>query len=241
MKSLLPLVLVFLVMICSCKNAIRSYESKDLQIERLSKSTFVHTSFLDSNNFGKISCNGMIAVDGREAIIFDTPIDNAVSNELIQWVENKLKCEIKALVVTHFHVDCLGGLEAFHEKGIPSYALDRTIELAKAEEVAVPKNGFSKVLNLPLGQQEVLCKFVGEGHTEDNVVGYVPGDRVLFGGCLIKSLGAGKGNLADANELEWANSVSKLKQTFPNTRIVIPGHGKPGGPDLLDYTIEKFQ
>jgi metallo-beta-lactamase class B len=82
--------------------------------------------------------------------------------------------------------------------------------------------------------------FFGEGHTKDNVVGYFPDDKAVFGGCLIKEVGSGKGNLEDANVAEWSQTVSKVKQFYPEAKIVIPGHGETGGTELFDYTIKLF-
>ncbi|MDG1527700.1 MAG: subclass B1 metallo-beta-lactamase, partial [Polaribacter sp.] len=62
----------------------------------------------------------------------------------------------------------------------------------------------------------------------------------LFGGCMIKSLKASKGYLGNANVSEWSNTVAKVKATFPKTEKVIPGHGKVGDSELLDYTIGLF-
>ncbi|HLG38812.1 MAG TPA: hypothetical protein VI461_04050, partial [Chitinophagaceae bacterium] len=101
--------------------------------------------------------------------------------------------------------------------------------------------GFNDSLVLNIGDKKVYCEYFGEGHTKDNVIGYFPEDNAVFGGCLIKEANAKKGNLADANVKEWAVTVQKLKQKYPLARIVIPGHGKPGGTELFDYTIKLFQ
>lgn len=217
------------------------YQSEDLKIEQVGKNSFVHISYLQTQTFGKVGCNGMIVRSGKEAIIFDTPADDKTSEELINWVQSELKCQVKAIIPTHFHVDCLGGLKTFHENGVSSYANQLTIDLAKADNNILPQEGFNQTIEFELGKDKVLCSFLGEGHTKDNVVAYFPKDKVLFGGCLIKSLKAGKGNLADANIEEWSNTVKKVKQTFPEIEKVIPGHGKSGGTDLLDYTIEMFE
>lgn len=57
-----------------------------------------------------------------EALVFDTPASEEASVELINWIENNQKSAVKGVVVTHFHWDCLGGLNEFHAKNIPSYA-----------------------------------------------------------------------------------------------------------------------
>ncbi|MBN3521934.1 subclass B1 metallo-beta-lactamase [Algoriphagus lutimaris] len=216
------------------------YESETLQIEQIAPHTFVHTSYLNTDDFGKVSCNGMMVINQNEALVFDTPANGEASDELINWLENEQKVKVKAVVATHFHWDCLGGLNEFHNKGIPSYASEKNIELAKKAAYPIPENGFKNKLKLQVGNQKVTNQYLGEGHTKDNFVAYVPSDQVIFGGCMIKTLGAGNGNLEDANVPSWPETVKKVKSTFPKTQIVIPGHGKIGGVELLDYTIELF-
>lgn len=217
------------------------YRTENLILTQISTGTFIHTSFLQTNDFGKVPCNGLVVTDGKEALVFDTPTDVAASEELIQWITKNQKLEIKGIVPTHFHNDCLGGLQAFEELEIPSYATFKTIELAKANNYVVPKNGFADSLVLKVGDRTVLVKHYGEGHTKDNVVAYFPSERVLFGGCLIKEVDATRGYLGDANLDTWSGTVEAVKKGFPETKIVVPGHGKHGGVELLDYTIKLFQ
>ena len=216
------------------------YQSETLEIQKITDHVYQHISFLDTESFGKVPCNGMIVFDKGEALIFDTPTDDATARELIDWVENNLKGKVTAVIPTHFHIDCLGGLDAFHQRGISSYASNKTIALAKANQASVPQNGFDSLLELKVGDEPVMVAFTGEGHTRDNVVGYVPNEKVLFGGCLVKEVGAGKGNLEDANVQEWPLTMDTLKDKYPDVKIVIPGHGKPGGTELLDYTATLF-
>lgn len=217
------------------------YHSEILEIEQISPNTFVHISYLNTQDFGKVACNGMIVIHEGEALIFDTPTDDETSRELISWLEKEQQVKVKAVLATHFHNDCVGGLKAFHAKGVLSYGSNETITLAKAGGDPVPGKGFDEELILEVGGLEVISKFFGEGHTRDNVVAYVPSDQVLFGGCLIKELGAGLGFLGDANTATWSETVSQVKSNFPDIRTVIPGHGKIGNVDLLDYTIRMFE
>lgn len=46
----------------------------------------------------------------------------------------------------------------------------------------------------------------------------------------------GLGNLSDASLEEWPGTIDKLIARFPSARIVIPGHGQPGGMELLTHT-----
>ncbi len=175
-----------------------------LKIQPLTEGVYVHISYLQTETWGLVPCNGMVYVQGGEAIVFDTPTDSITSEKLIHLIEKDWKKRINAVVINHFHTDCLGGLGAFHRHKIPSYAHQLTIELAKAAgEQVLPQNGFDKMLDLQCGGRVVQNRFFGEGHTRDNIVSYLPTEQALFGGCLVKSMNAGKGFLGDANTAEW--------------------------------------
>jgi metallo-beta-lactamase class B len=216
------------------------YESGELTITQLTNDVYLHVSFLETETFGKVECNGMVVIDENEAVVFDTPASDKSSAELITWVTDVKKHKIKGVVCTHFHEDCVGGLRQFNKYNITSYANEKTIELAKSRNYPVPTKAFRDSLTLTVGKNKVHAKFFGEGHTADNVVGYYPKDDVMFGGCLIKALGAGKGNLADANVTVWSKTVEQLRTAYPDVKIVIPGHGKIGDKTLLTYTVRMF-
>lgn len=227
-----------------CKSAQvsdKSYTSDDIVIQKVRDNVYEHTTYLETEDFGKVPCNGMIVFDKKEAIIFDTPANDSISAALLNWVKDSLDCKVVAIIPTHFHNDCLGGLAEFHRRKIPSYALNRTIELAKTKKLVTPQNGFDDLLRLKVGNREVIAEFNGEGHTKDNIVGYFPSEKVMFGGCLIKEINAEKGNLEDANVNNWSETVSKLKEKYADTEVIIPGHGKSGDTTLLNYTIKLFE
>ena len=217
------------------------YHSENLVIIQISDNAFLHTSYLQTNDFGNVPCNGIIARNSNEVVVFDTPTNDKSAEELIKFIKEKLHCKINAIVPTHFHSDCLGGLASFHSNKIASFANSATIELAKANNVVVPQNSFNDSLKIPLGSTYAIVKYFGQGHTKDNVVGYFLKENILFGGCLIKELQATKGYLGDANIGEWSSTVEKVKQQYPNVKIVVPGHGEIGGKELLDYTIKLFK
>lgn len=216
------------------------YKTDQLIITQISTNAFVHTSFLQTHDFGYVPCNGLIVRNNNESFIFDTPTNDHASEELIKWINETLKCKINGIIPTHFHDDCLGGLKAFHLHQIASYANSKTIEFATEKNYEIPKIGFNDSIKLNVGNEIITAKFFGEGHTKDNVVGYFPSENVMFGGCLLKELHASKGYLGDANVAEWSNTVEKVKLAYPSVSIVVPGHGKFGNKKLLDYTIELF-
>ena len=215
-------------------------QAQKVILKQLTSNTFIHTSYLETNDFGHVPCNGLVIRNGKQALIFDTPTDDQGAKELIRLVRDSLYCQIVAVIPTHFHADCLGGLQAFHEAGIASIANELTLELAQNSQVTVPEFSFHKSLTFKVGQEKVRIKFLGEGHTRDNVVGYFPSEKVLFGGCLIKEIGASKGYLGDANVEAWSTTMKRVKKAFPHLKHVVPGHGKAGDSRLLDYTRKLF-
>jgi metallo-beta-lactamase class B len=113
--------------------------------------------------------------------------------------------------------------------------------LAEKNGFTVPFNGFGDELKMKFGGKRIFSRYFGEAHTSDNIVTWLPDEGLLFGGCMIKAAGGGKGNLDDANVKEWSNTVSKIKAEFGDrAKIVVPGHGDVGGAELLDYTIDMF-
>ncbi len=217
------------------------FESNLLKIIQIAPNVYQHISYLQTNDYGNVPCNGIIVTYNNEAVVVDTPVNDSSSNQLIVWIKSTLHFKINAIVPTHFHNDCLGGLKAFHDNHIPSFANNKTIDLAKTNNYVAPINGFKDSTILKVGKQNILLKHFGEGHTTDNVVAYFPSEELLFGGCLIKELDASKGYLGDANTNTWSNTVLKIKKAFPNLKIVVPGHGEIGNSALLDYTIQLFK
>jgi metallo-beta-lactamase class B len=249
MKIIIETLFVIVILItnlnCSSnkQEAFRSeevYKSENLIITQISENAFVHTSFLQTQDFGHVPCNGLIVSSNKETIVFDTPTNDKSSEELINWIQETLHSKINAIIPTHFHNDCLGSLQAFHNRDITSYANSRTTELAKENDYVIPINSFNDSLILKVGNENIIVKYFGEGHTKDNVVGYFPSENILFGGCLIKELNASKGYLGDANVADWSSTVKKIKMEYSNVKIVVPGHGKFGDHELLDYTINLF-
>lgn len=239
MKSTLYALTLFFLQFAWAQSEL-TFESETLKIIPINDKVLIHESYLNTESWGKVGCNGMVFISGTEAIVFDTPTDDQGSQELIDWLKNK-NVTIKAVVATHFHEDCLGGINAFHKEGIISYANKKTLELLlKNEAKLLPQKTFEKKLKIRIGKEKAHISHFGEGHTSDNVVGYLPSEATLFGGCLIKSMKASQGNLDDANVEEWSATVANIKRKLPDLKTVIPGHGASGGQELLDYTIDMF-
>ncbi|MEO0468498.1 MAG: subclass B1 metallo-beta-lactamase [Bacteroidota bacterium] len=233
--------LTFLVLLPFCLNAQERIKlSEDLSLVKLNERTYIHVSKLQTKSFGKVACNGLLYVVDGQAMLFDTPADEPQTKLLLGWIETNLEASLTAVVATHFHVDCLGGLESVHQAGIPSFGFRKTIRLATKREARQPQQSFGKQKIWQLGGREIEVRHFGPGHTVDNVVVWLKQEQILFGGCLIKAKGAGKGNLADAKPKKWSATVRKVRSAYSGAQTVIPGHGQHGDLELLNFTIDLF-
>jgi metallo-beta-lactamase class B len=101
----------------------------------------------------------------------------------------------------------------------------------------LPEQGFRDTLSLKLNDTEIYCYYLGSGHSSDNIVVWVPSEKILFAGCMVKDIHSKTlGNLSEANIEEWLKTIQKVIDEFPVAEIVIPGHGQIGGKELLWYT-----
>ncbi|RZS92567.1 subclass B1 metallo-beta-lactamase [Aquimarina brevivitae] len=214
--------------------------TKHLEIHKINASSYVHISTITLDSGNTYPCNGFIYIDDKEAFIFDSPANEEAVQELIKLLTSN-NIAIKGVVFNHFHRDCTEGIEIYQSLNIPTIASTKTANMMQKNNSPLPDITFENDLRLNLKSKQIINQFVGEAHTSDNIISYFPAENILFGGCMIKSQGAQKGNLSDANVNEWSNTVSNIKKTYPNVNIVIPGHGKWGDVELLDYTIKLFQ
>ncbi len=229
---------IFALSACTGSNHERA---ESLEVIPLSEHCYQHISYLETKSYGWVACNGMLVTAEDSVLIFDTPANPAATSALLQWVKSNINLPIAGVLFTHFHEDCLGGKSVFDEAGIRSYANQRTCTLLKNEQDKIPSICFGDHRQWVFGKDTIDVRYLGAGHTEDNIVGYHKTDNVLFGGCLIKAKGASKGNLSDARPEEWSNTVSKVANTYPNCSIVVPGHGLVGDTTLFSYTITLFK
>ncbi len=76
-----------------------------------------------------------------------------------------------------------------------------------------------------IGKTNIETFYPGKGHSPDNIVVWLPDQKILFGGCLVKSTESeGLGNIADASLGEWPATIQKLVKKYSEASLVIPGH-----------------
>lgn len=207
----------------------------DLEVDRIAEGIWVHTTWKPYQG-DRIQSNGMIVIDGGEVVLIDTAWGVEETRALLAWMDEAIGLPIRTAVATHFHDDRLEGGGVLAERGVRLMAHPLTVELANGSSPPEPLETLANGRFTSLGGVELY--YPGPGHTRDNIVAWVPGSRVLFGGCLIRPGDAsGLGNTADADVTQWPRSVLRLLDRYSDARTVIPSHGPPGDAGLLDHTV----
>ena len=216
--------------------------TENLEILPISDHAYIHVSYHDLPGFPHCPANGLIYAIGGVAVIVDTPWTDGLTGALIDWVEAELDVKVNAVIVTHWHNDCMGGLAEVKNREIASYGSKPTIDAAKANGLPVPQHSFPVFVALRWSGHIVFGQYFGAGHTADNIVAWVPEEKILFGGCLIKSMAARSlGNLDDAVIEEWPETLEKILESYPDCETVVPGHGAHGGPELIEHTLKLLE
>lgn len=224
-------------------------------VRRLAPDVFV--AVVDSPNHSAANVLFVKARDGS-VVLCSSAYDTETTRALVRHVRASLRPTRLLAINTHFHPDGTAGNEGYAAEGVETYASDHTVALQAARgtaalegmaryvesddpalaariritHVIAARHVFPETegLTFDLGGETVRVLFVGGGHSVDNVVVHFVDRGVLFGGCMVRSY-PGLGNTADADLEHWAASVDALLALAP--RLVIPGHGEPGGPELL--------
>lgn len=234
----------------------------ELTIKQIDDNTFlcVHSFPWPANNL-------ILKFKNGNYLFIDTPYTDEATEKLVNWLQSRDSLKIKITAVnTHFHMDNLGGNGYLKSIGADIYGSDSTARLLKErglgygmldilkdpsmkkycdyyknKKLTPPDKLFpiNERLNLVFDGDTIEVYYPGPGHSPDNVVVYYPAKKILFGGCILKSMASNsKGNLGDADLTNWRSSVEKLKTKFPEAGLVIPGHGDEGGFELISHTIE---
>src|SRR5690554_2121832 len=176
----------------------------DIQLIHLQDSVYVHVTWHHLDDFGRFPSNGLIVIRNGQALMIDTPMDNDKTERLTNYLKESMSVDLVKLIIGHFHDDCLGGLGYLQSIGIESIANAMTIEKYKEIGLPVPSTSFTDSLTFDFNGEQIECRYFGVGHSFDNITVWIPSEKILFGGCLIKSIDSnGLGNLSDAVVDDW--------------------------------------
>lgn len=210
----------------------------------------------------------LVRCDERRFVWVDTPCTDEATRLVYEWLTATFADPNVIEINTGFHNDNLGGNGYLLGQGVPCYGSDITPgliaecwaetvrkvlpyfdgeankkyrDILVRQKLVAPNRLYplAEGLTLTVGPETVEVHFPGPTHTVDNVVVYFRNRRLLYGGCMIKALGARTpGFTGDADMAAWPKAVRKLLSRYPDARLVVPGHGVWGDLSLVQHTID---
>ena len=185
------------------------------------------------------------AVIGQSGVlVIDTRASHRRADELLADLRSLTDAPLAATLNTHHHWDHSFGNARFAAG--PIWGHQRCAELLRTDgeamlrdigerlpeladefaEVVItpPDRTFEDHATIDLGDRSVEVRYLGRGHTDNDVVALVSDADVLFAGDLLENGGAP--SYGDAYPTAWADTV-ELALLPLVTGTVVPGHGDP--------------
>jgi hydroxyacylglutathione hydrolase len=184
---------------------------------------------------GPLQCNCSILGDEttREAMVVD-PGDDI---EQVMEVVNRHQLQVKQIVVTHAHIDHVGGaMKLKRLTGAPVLLNQNDLALLKmldeqAAWIGVPPPG-QVTIDQSLADADQLR--VGPlaatvlhtpGHTEGSVCLYFPAEKTLVAGDTLFAGSIGRTDLPGGSFEKILRSLHGPVLALPDETLVVPGHG----------------
>ena len=218
-------------------NVEAQYASGSLVISHLTGDFYIYTTF----NYYKgkpVPANGMYLLTNKGTVLFDSPWDTTQFQPLLDSIRIRHHQEVVMCIATHFHEDRTGGLEYYRQLGLKTYTTKLTDQLSNKRGMKRAEFLLEKDTVFTIGQHRFETYFPGAGHAPDNIVIWFEKERVLYGGCLVKSVDDNDlGNLGDANILEYSTTIKRVRKKFARPRYIIPGHNGWTNTNSLRHTL----
>lgn len=227
------IVSVFISLLC----LTTSSKARPLEIHHLTDSVYVFTTYQDVDGQA-FPANGLYAVTSKGVIMIDMPWDRSQTLPLLDSIARRHGKKVVLSVSTHFHGDRTGASDILEVNGVETWCSKSTLELCRKNGERQPEHTFTKDTSFRLGNMVIQTFYPGAGHTEDNILIWFPAEKILYGGCFIKSIESqGLGNVADADVNAWEPSAQRAMRKYPAASYIIPGHGSWKSRESLAHTL----
>lgn len=185
---------------------------------------------------GMLACNCSVLGDetSREAVV----IDPGDETDRIETILQRHDLSVKAILVTHAHIDHVGGIQKLHSAtGAPVYMHQADLPLYQmlAMQAAwlgvetpamIDVHQFLKKGDVVRAGNLALDVLWTPGHSPGSVSLYLPGDekRVFSGDTLFKE-SIGRTDLWGGDAGQLLRSIKHELLALPEDTLVFPGHG----------------
>jgi glyoxylase-like metal-dependent hydrolase (beta-lactamase superfamily II) len=243
-KSLAGVLLGSLVFFSSAFGQSKSQDLIQLRPIQVAPHTYFVQGFPEmgsSANQNFISNAGFVVTPGG-VVVVDALGSPILAQKLIAEIKKITPQKIVAIIVSHYHADHVYGLQEFKKIGAKVYAQGDgrnylSSETARQRLIA-SRIDFAPWVNantqlvfadvwvdqktkLTIGGVDFFVSRVGPAHAPEDLMVFVPSEKVLFAGDLVF-----RGRIpfvGNADSKGWLMALDEIEKLNPN--IVIPGHG----------------
>lgn len=106
-----------------------------------------------------------------------------------------------------------------------------------AAPITIPNREVCDRVVLDLGGRRAELVVVGRGHTDHDLVVWLPEERMLLAGDLVEE--SGPPQFGDSWPLAWPPALERLLSWEP--AVVVPGHGQPVGPEFVGQQMLRLR
>ena len=184
---------------------------------------------------GPLQCNCSIFGDetSREGLVVD-PGDEI---EDILEIIKRHGLTVKAIVITHAHIDHIGGAQKLKQAtGAPVYMNPNDAELQKMLDVQASWLGVRppEAVKIDVDAKDGDRLVVGAtefhvlhtpGHTQGSISVWIPGEKKLVAGDTLFRDSIGRTDLPGGNGKQILRSIHSKLLPLPEDTVVIAGHG----------------
>jgi len=181
----------------------------------------IHVALADPN--GAVSSNVVIVVTPTCVVMAGAHFTADAVAELTRAIAGITPLPLRYVILTHHHRG-YSHVDFDFPPTIEIITSSPTLKMLRSErrEVKNPVFSFDKGMSLQMGKQTMLLNSMEAGHTDGDVVVYLPDQAVLFTSDLFYNDEAGF--MADGHAREWVKDLQILENLVA-TRVV-PGRGE---------------
>lgn len=184
---------------------------------------------------GPLQCN--CSIIGDEATHEAMVIDPGDDIEDILAIINQHKLKVKQIVITHAHIDHVGGaMKLRAQTGAPILLNQNDLALLKMLDVQAswvgmrPPGAVEIEADLKHDQRLEAGSLLANvlhtpGHTEGSVCLYFPAEKLLIAGDTLFARSIGRTDLPGGSFEKIIRSLHDRVLALPDETVVIPGHG----------------
>ena len=175
--------------------------------------------------------SGLLVTDSAVVVIDTKFWRNA--RELHDMARKKAGTKKIIVINTHFHGDHVFGNNLYQGSEIYTGGYEKDVANTRTKPENLPTIFIRDSLILDLGDEIVGLYDLGQGQTFHDLVVYLKKRKVLFAGDLVFNQINPSLIKEDGTDIEnWKSILTRMYKSF-DANTVVPGHGMPGGNELI--------